>query len=156
MRSAPRLSASLTHDQARRVPDAGSAEAEGIDQPMNTAVVDDGGHLAAFGRVDGVIEASIDTSTREAVTSILMAAPIEALTALVQPGAELHGLEQTAGGLVASAAVCRCTATARSQEPSVSARDRWSRTSPSPPRPLLRWRAEPALPGVPCWPDGHG
>ncbi len=73
---------------------------------MNTAVVDDGGHLAAFGRVDGAIEASIeasiDTSTREAVRSILMAAPTEALTPLVRPGAELYGLEQTAGGLVAS------------------------------------------------------
>jgi uncharacterized protein GlcG (DUF336 family) len=95
------MGASLTYDSARRVLDAGIACAEEIGQPMNIAVVDDGGHLLAFGRMDGAIKASIDISTRKAVTSILMALPTEALTPLVQPGAELYGLEQTAGGLVA-------------------------------------------------------
>jgi uncharacterized protein GlcG (DUF336 family) len=94
------MSASLTHAQARRVLDAGIAKADEIGQPMNIAVVDAGGHLVAFGRMDGAIKASIDISTRKAVTSILMAAPTEALMPLVQPGAELYGLEQTAGGLV--------------------------------------------------------
>jgi uncharacterized protein GlcG (DUF336 family) len=55
----------------------------------------------AFGRMDGAIKASIDISTRKARTSVLMALPTADLTALVQPGAELYGLEQTAGGLVA-------------------------------------------------------
>lgn len=95
------MSASLTYESARRVLDAGIACAEEIGQPMNIAVVDDGGHLLAFGRMDGAIKASIDISTRKAVTSILMALPTEALAPLVQPGAELYGLEQTAGGLVA-------------------------------------------------------
>ena len=95
------MSASLTYESARRVLNAGIACAEEIDQPMNIAVVDDGGHLLAFGRMDGAIRASIDISTRKAVTSILMALPTEALMPLVQPGAELYGLEQTAGGLVA-------------------------------------------------------
>lgn len=95
------MSASLTYESARRVLDAGIASAEEIGQPMNIAVVDDGGHLLAFGRMDGAIRASIDISTRKAVTSILMALPTEALMPLVQPGAELYGLEQTAGGLVA-------------------------------------------------------
>ncbi|MGY1681614.1 GlcG/HbpS family heme-binding protein [Geodermatophilus sp. SYSU D01176] len=95
------MSASLTYESARRVLDAGIACAEEIGQPMNIAVVDDGGHLLAFGRMDGAIRASIDISTRKAVTSILMALPTEALMPLVQPGAELYGLEQTAGGLVA-------------------------------------------------------
>ena len=94
------MSASLTHESARRVLDAGIACAQEIGQPMNIAV-DDGGHLLAFGRMDGAIRASIDISTRKAVTSILMALPTEALMPLVQPGAELYGLEQTAGGLVA-------------------------------------------------------
>jgi uncharacterized protein GlcG (DUF336 family) len=95
------MGASLTYATARRVLDAGITCAEEIGQPMNIAVVDDGGHLVAFGRMDGAIKASIDISTRKAVTSILMAQPTEALTPLVQPGAELYGLEQTAGGLVA-------------------------------------------------------
>lgn len=67
---------------------------------MNIAVVDDGGHLIAFARMDGAIKASIDISTRKARTSILMNAPTAALSDLVQPGAELYGLEQLSGGLV--------------------------------------------------------
>ena len=48
----------------------------------------------------GAIRASIDISQRKALTSILMEAPTGALMPLVQPGAELYGLEQTAGGMV--------------------------------------------------------
>ena len=95
------MSASLTYDTARRVLEAGVACAQEIGQPMNIAVVDDGGHLVAFGRMDGAIRASIDISTRKAVTSVLMNLPTSALTDLVQPGAELYGLEHTAGGMVA-------------------------------------------------------
>lgn len=91
----------LTLAQARRMLDAGLAEADAIGHPMNVAVVDAGGHLLAFARQDGAIRASIDISQRKAVTSILMEAPTGALTPLVQPGAELYGLEQTAGGMVA-------------------------------------------------------
>lgn len=81
--------------------DAAVAKAKTIGQPMNIAVVDDGGHLVAFVRMDGAIKASIDISVRKARTSILMNLPTSALMNLVQPGAELYGLEQTAGGMVA-------------------------------------------------------
>lgn len=94
------MSSTLTHAQARRVLDAGIAKADEIGQPMNIAVVDDGGHLVAFARMDGAIKASIDISTRKAVTSVLMNLSTSALGPLVQPGAELYGLEQLAGGMV--------------------------------------------------------
>lgn len=90
----------LTLADARRMLDAGLAEADKIGQPMNVAVLDAGGHLLAFARQDGAIRASIDIAQRKAQTSILMEAPTAALMELVQPGAELYGLEQTAGGLV--------------------------------------------------------
>ncbi|MCE0765213.1 heme-binding protein [Pseudonocardia kujensis] len=90
----------LTLAEAQKALTAGLKKADEIGQPMNIAVVDAGGHLLAFARQDGAIRASIDISQRKAVTSILMAAPTGALTALVQPGAELYGLEQLAGGLV--------------------------------------------------------
>jgi uncharacterized protein GlcG (DUF336 family) len=90
----------LTLADARAALDAGLAEADAIGQPMNVAVVDDGGHLLAFARQEGAIRASIDIAQRKARTSILMEAPTAALMPLVQPGAELYGLEQTAGGLV--------------------------------------------------------
>jgi uncharacterized protein GlcG (DUF336 family) len=90
----------LTLADARNALDAGLAEADAIGQPMNVAVVDDGGHLLAFARQDGAIRASIDIAQRKATTSILMEAPTAALMPLVQPGAELYGLEQTSGGMV--------------------------------------------------------
>jgi uncharacterized protein GlcG (DUF336 family) len=91
----------LTFADAQKVLEAGLKKADQIGQPMNVAVVDDGGHLLAFGRQDGAIRASIDISQRKARTSILMNLPTAELTPLVQPGAELYGLEQTAGGMVA-------------------------------------------------------
>ena len=90
----------LTLAEACTLLDAGLAEADAIGQPMNVAIVDAGGHLVAFARQDGAIRASIDIAQRKAVTSILMEAPTAALMPLVQPGAELYGLEQTSGGMV--------------------------------------------------------
>lgn len=90
----------VTLEDARRVIAAAEKKATEIGQPMNIAVVDDGGHLVAFARMDGAIKASIDISIRKARTSILMNAPTAALMSLAQPGAELYGLEQTSGGLV--------------------------------------------------------
>ena len=91
---------SLPLKAAQNVVDAAIAKAIEIGQPMNIAVVDDGGHLIAFVRMDGAIKASIDISIRKARTSIMMNLPTSALTAVSQPGAELYGLEQTSGGLV--------------------------------------------------------
>lgn len=91
----------LPLQDAEKVLAAGLAKAAEIGQPMNVAIVDDGGHLLAFARQDGAIRASIDIAQRKARTSILMNMPTHALTPLVQPGAELYGLEQTAGGMVA-------------------------------------------------------
>ncbi|TQR82713.1 heme-binding protein [Mycobacterium hodleri] len=90
----------ITLSAAAKVVEAATAKATEIGQPMNIAVVDDGGHLVAFARMDGAIKASIDISTKKARTSILMNAPTAALMPLVQPGAELYGLEQLSGGLV--------------------------------------------------------
>ncbi len=90
----------ITLSAATKVIEAATAKATEIGQPMNIAVVDDGGHLVAFARMDGAIKASIDISTKKARTSILMNAPTGALMPLVQPGAELYGLEQMCGGMV--------------------------------------------------------
>jgi uncharacterized protein GlcG (DUF336 family) len=91
---------SMPLSKAAPVIDAAIAKANEIGQPMNIAVVDDGGHLVAFARMDGAIKASIDISIRKARTSIMMNLPTSALMDLVQPGAELFGLEQTSGGMV--------------------------------------------------------
>jgi uncharacterized protein GlcG (DUF336 family) len=91
---------SLPLPTAQKVIDAAVLKAEEIGQPMNIAVVDDGGHLVAFVRMDGAIKASIDISIRKARTAVMMNLPTSALMDICQPGGELYGLEQTAGGLV--------------------------------------------------------
>lgn len=90
----------LSLTDAQRMIDAGVKEAVRIGMPMNIAVVDDGGHLIAFARMDGAIKASIDISTRKARTSILMDMATGDLATATQPGAELFGLEHFSGGLV--------------------------------------------------------
>lgn len=94
------MTSKLSLADAQRVLVAGAATAGEIGQPMNIAVVDAGAHLLAFIRMDGAILASIDIATRKAATSVLMNVATSSLTDLVQPGAALYGLEQTAGGMV--------------------------------------------------------
>jgi len=98
--SAPTAPARLTLEAAEAVVAAAKAEAARIGQPMNIAVVDAGGHLVAFARMDGSIFASIDISQRKAYTAAAMKLPTGALKDATQPGAPLYGLEHSSGGLV--------------------------------------------------------
>jgi uncharacterized protein GlcG (DUF336 family) len=63
-------------------------------------VVDGGGKLKAFARMDGAFIASIDISIKKAVTSRGLNMPTTTLFPAAQPGAELYGIEATNGGLV--------------------------------------------------------
>jgi uncharacterized protein GlcG (DUF336 family) len=85
---------------ARLVLDAALAKADEIGQPMNVAVVDDGGHLLAFARQDGAILASIDIATRKARTAVLMKMTTAELGKAAAPDGPLYGIEVTNGGLV--------------------------------------------------------
>jgi len=85
---------------AGRVIDAALEKAADIDQPMNVAVVDDGGHLLAFVRQDGAILASIDISIRKARTAVLLEMSTEKLGIAAGPDGPLYGIEVTNGGLV--------------------------------------------------------
>ena len=54
----------ITSQKARAIIDAGEAKADEIGVPMNIAVLDGGGHLKAFARMDGAVLGSIDIALK--------------------------------------------------------------------------------------------
>ncbi|RKG92777.1 GlcG/HbpS family heme-binding protein [Corallococcus terminator] len=97
------MSRKLTLAAAEKMLDAAKREAQKIGHPMNIAVVDAGGHLVAFARMDGSIFASVDISQRKAYTAISLKLQTRLLGPLTQPGAPLFGIERNSGGLVSFA-----------------------------------------------------
>jgi glc operon protein GlcG len=70
-----RTTSILTLTGARRVLDAAIDHAEAIRQPMCIAVVDVGGNLLAFARMDGSNAMSVTSSTNKARTAALSGEP---------------------------------------------------------------------------------
>jgi glc operon protein GlcG len=70
-----RSHAKLTLEGARAVLAAGERRAVEIQVPMNIAVVDDGGHLLAFARMDGAKPASIAVALVKARAAAMRRAP---------------------------------------------------------------------------------
>jgi len=62
----------LTLAGAERVVTAASERASALSVAENIAVVDDGGHLLAFARMDGARPASVDTAITKAVAAATM------------------------------------------------------------------------------------
>lgn len=90
----------LTLAQAQQVMAGALTFAEKQGVPMNIAIVDAGGNLKAFCRMDGAFLGSIDVSTKKAKTARLFNMSTAELGAASQPGQELFGIEVTNGGLV--------------------------------------------------------
>jgi uncharacterized protein GlcG (DUF336 family) len=87
-------------EQARNVVDAGVKKSEELGLCMNIAVVDAGGHLKAFTRMDDAWLGSIDISIKKARTSGLFNVPTGDIGALSQPGGPLYNIEVSNGGLI--------------------------------------------------------
>ncbi|SDX76636.1 Uncharacterized conserved protein GlcG, DUF336 family [Modestobacter sp. DSM 44400] len=88
----------ITLDQAEAILDACKAEAVTVGQPMNIAVVDDGGNLVAFAAMDGTKLIGVDISQKKALTAVYFQTDTRDLAELVQPGQPLFGIESTTGG----------------------------------------------------------
>ena len=67
---------------------------------MNIAVVDAGGNLKAFNRMDGAWLGSIDISIKKARTARFFDMPTGDLGSLSQPGGALFNIEVSNGGLI--------------------------------------------------------
>ncbi|TBW41025.1 heme-binding protein [Siculibacillus lacustris] len=94
------LAADLTLEQALKAIAAAKAEARRQGTLMNIAVVDAGGTLKAFERMDGAFLGSVDISIRKAKTARMFNMSTKALGDISQPGQSLYGIEVTNGGLV--------------------------------------------------------
>jgi len=90
----------LSLKEAQTVVELARAHAEKIGVPMNIAVVDAGGHLLAFARMDRSILGSIDIALKKAKTSVLFNGPRESLWEYCKPGGPAPTTEGTNGGLI--------------------------------------------------------
>ncbi|MFM1919196.1 MAG: hypothetical protein RLZZ303_830 [Candidatus Hydrogenedentota bacterium] len=79
---------------------AAMAKAEEIDTKMDIAIVDAGGNLKAFMRMDGAWLGSIDISIKKAKTARFFDMPTGAIGELSQPGGPLYGIEHSNDGLI--------------------------------------------------------
>lgn len=93
----------LTLEAARAVLTAAEKKAREIKVPQNIAVVDDGGHLLAFARMDGAKLSSIEVALTKARAAALRRAPTGPSPASGEPNVLLSlGLSlATAGKLTA-------------------------------------------------------
>ncbi len=92
--------ADITAEQARAIVTAAADRAEAIDTKMDIAVVDAGGNLKAFLRMDGAWLGSIDIAMRKARTARYFDMPTGEIGKLSQPGGPLYGIEHSNDGLI--------------------------------------------------------
>ena len=75
-----------------------TSEAVGAGALVSVAVVDAGGHLVAFQRMDGAEIAGPTLATDKAYTAVAHRISTEQLTALTAPGGSLQGMYANGGG----------------------------------------------------------
>ena len=85
---------------ARRIIAAATAKAEDIGQPMNIAVVDEGGNLLAFERMANAWLGSIDISIKKAWTSRAFDIETKVLGENSQSGDQFFGIHASNDGKV--------------------------------------------------------
>ena len=90
----------ITLQQAEQAIAAAKQKAEEIKVPMNIAIVDRGGNLVAFARMDNAWLGSKDIAIKKAQTANYFDMNSEEIGKLSQPGEPLYGIEISNGGLI--------------------------------------------------------
>lgn len=90
----------LTLEAAERIIAAAKKKAAEVNTKMDIAVVDVGGNLKAFVRMDGAWLGSIDIAQRKARTARWFDMNTGEIGKLSQPGGPLFGIEHSNGGLI--------------------------------------------------------
>ena len=86
----------LTSDGAMKMLQAGIAKAQSMGVPQCISVVDTGGHMLAFVRMDGAYSMSLDTSLRKAKTAAAYGQP----TGHIEAGVDLKLAIATEGNRI--------------------------------------------------------
>src|SRR4051812_10531863 len=90
----------LSLDQAHAILAAAVQKATETKTKMDIAVVDAGGNLKAFARMDGAWLGSIDIAIKKAKTARFFDMPTGEIGKLSQPGGPLYQIEVSNGGLI--------------------------------------------------------
>ena len=90
----------ISLDLAHVVLTAAMEKAKDLKLAMNIAVVDAGGNLKAFARMDGAWLGSIDIAIKKARTARYFDMPTGDVGKLSQPGESLYMIEVSNGGLI--------------------------------------------------------
>jgi uncharacterized protein GlcG (DUF336 family) len=90
----------LTLEAAEKIVEAARKKAAQLKTRMDIAVVDAGGNLKAFARMDGAWLGSIDISIRKARTARWFDMNTGEIGKLSQPGGPLYGIEHSNDGLI--------------------------------------------------------
>lgn len=90
----------VTLEVARQIIAAAEAKADALGQPMNIAVVDEGGNLVSHVRMDGAWIGSIDIAVKKAWTARAFDIPIHELAKLSQSGDPFFGIHTSNDGRV--------------------------------------------------------
>jgi uncharacterized protein GlcG (DUF336 family) len=90
----------VTLGEARKVIAAAEQKAAEIKQPMNIAVVDEGGNLVSHVRMDGAWIGSIDVSINKAFTSRAFDISTKELAQYSQSGGQFFGIHVSNHGRV--------------------------------------------------------
>jgi uncharacterized protein GlcG (DUF336 family) len=90
----------ISLDQAQAILRAAVEKARELQIAQNIAVVDAGGNLKAFARMDGAWLGSIDIAIKKARTARYFDMPTGDIGKLSQPGESLYMIEVSNGGLI--------------------------------------------------------
>lgn len=90
----------ISLEQAKIGIDAALSKAEELNAKIVIAVVDFGGHLKKFARMDGARLASIDIAIRKARTARLFDKPTGEIGKMSQPGSPLYNIEHSNNGII--------------------------------------------------------
>ncbi|HMJ36288.1 MAG TPA: heme-binding protein [Baekduia sp.] len=98
--TATRSARTVTLSGGQAILEAARVKATEIGVPMNIAVIDEGGNLVAFARMDDAWLGSIDIAQSKAYTARAFDMPTKDLAPLAQPGGPLYGIEASNRGRV--------------------------------------------------------